>query len=99
MSIWQAILLGLVQGLTEFIPISSTAHLTIAGKLMGLINAEHPEQWTAFMAVIQLGKLVAVIVYFWHDLINIIRGFILTNVALIATAMTSQGRARGSVGW
>jgi len=43
MSMWQAVLLGLIQGLTEFIPISSTAHLTIAGKLMGLISAEHPE--------------------------------------------------------
>ena len=73
MSIWQAILLGLIQGLTEFIPISSTAHLTIAGNMMGLINADKPEEWTAFIAVIQLGTLLAVIAYFWSDIIKIIR--------------------------
>jgi undecaprenyl-diphosphatase len=100
MSIWQAILLGLVQGLTEFIPISSTAHLTIAGKLMGLISAEHPEQWTAFMAVIQLGTLVAVIVYFWHDIVNIIRGFILTNVSLLTRRHVDDSSREGAwLGW
>jgi undecaprenyl-diphosphatase len=83
MSIWQAILLGLVQGLTEFIPISSTAHLTLAGKLMGLIDPNHPDQWTAFIAVIQLGTLIAVIAYFWSDIIQIIRGFITANLAII----------------
>ncbi|HEV8485381.1 MAG TPA: undecaprenyl-diphosphatase UppP [Blastocatellia bacterium] len=100
MSIWQAILLGLIQGLTEFIPISSTAHLTIAGRLMGLISAEHPEQWTAFMAVIQLGTLVAVIVYFWFDIVNIIRGFILTNVALITRKpVDTLSRDGAWLGW
>ena len=100
MSIWQAILLGLIQGLTEFIPISSTAHLTIAGKLMGLITAEHPEQWTAFMAVIQLGTLVAVIVYFRHDILNIIRGFILTTVALITRRQVDDYSREGAwLGW
>jgi undecaprenyl-diphosphatase len=68
MSLIQAIILGLIQGLTEFIPISSTAHLTIAGKLMGLITPESYEHWTAFMAVIQLGTLVAVFVYFHQDI-------------------------------
>ncbi len=68
MNIFQAIILGIIQGLTEFIPISSTAHLTIAGKLMGLIDNTHPEQWTAFMAVIQLGTLAAVLFYFSKEL-------------------------------
>ena len=100
MSIWQAIFLGLIQGLTEFIPVSSTAHLTIAGKLMGLISAEHPEQWTAFMAVIQLGTLVAVIVYFWTDILNIIRGFILTNVALVTRQKVDDSARQGAwLGW
>ncbi|MCB0746780.1 MAG: undecaprenyl-diphosphate phosphatase, partial [Ignavibacteriae bacterium] len=68
MSIIEAIILGIIQGLTEFLPISSTGHLTVAGKLMGLISEEHPEQWTSFIAVIQLGTLLAILIYFWRDL-------------------------------
>lgn len=69
MNPWIAVLLGIVQGATEFLPISSTAHLTLSGKLLGLINPEHPEAWTAFIAVMQLGTLVAVVVYFWRDIV------------------------------
>jgi len=76
MSILQAIILGLIQGLTEFIPVSSTAHLTLAGKVMHLIDPQHPDQWTAFIAVIQLGTLIAVILYFWTDVVAITIGFI-----------------------
>ena len=80
MSLIQAIILGIIQGLTEFIPISSTAHLTIAGKMMGLISPQNPEQWTAFMAVIQLGTLAAVFVYFWNDVVQITRAFFDENL-------------------
>jgi undecaprenyl-diphosphatase len=73
LSLLHAILLGLIQGLTEFLPISSTAHLTLAGKLLGLIDAQNPEAWTSFMAVVQLGTLVAVIWYFYKDLYGIAR--------------------------
>jgi undecaprenyl-diphosphatase len=66
-----AVLLGLIQGLTEFLPISSTAHLTLAGKFMGLVDPQHPEAWTAFIAVMQLGTLAAVLAYFWKDLLRI----------------------------
>lgn len=68
MNVLIAVLLGLIQGLTEFLPISSTAHLTLAGKLLGLIDPQSPETWTAFIAVMQLGTLAAVLVYFWKDL-------------------------------
>lgn len=76
----QAIFLGIIQGLTEFLPISSTGHLTLAGKLMNLISPEYPEHWTAFMAVIQLGTLLAVIVYFWKDLLLIANDFFKENI-------------------
>jgi undecaprenyl-diphosphatase len=76
----QAIILGIIQGLTEFIPISSTAHLTLAGKIMGLINGGDPKAWTAFMAVIQLGTLLAVLVYFWKDIIRIPGAFFKENI-------------------
>jgi undecaprenyl-diphosphatase len=79
MNIIQAIILGIIQGLTEFIPISSTAHLTIAGRFMNLIDPNHPEQWTAFMAVIQLGTLVAVLFYFSNELKTVPVNFIREN--------------------
>lgn len=80
MNFIEAIILGIIQGLTEFLPISSTGHLTVAGKLMGVISVEHPEHWTAFIAVIQLGTLLAVLVYFWNDLWKITIDFLRDNI-------------------
>ena len=80
MSLFEAIILGIVQGISEFLPISSTGHLTLAGKLMSLIDDAHPEQWTAFIAVIQLGTLVSILAYFWKDIINIIAAFFKDNI-------------------
>jgi undecaprenyl-diphosphatase len=71
-SIFSAVLLGLIQGLTEFLPISSTAHLTLAGEALHLVDPLHPELWTEYIAVIQLGTLAAVIVYFWRDIVAMI---------------------------
>ena len=75
MTILQAIILGIVQGLTEFIPISSTAHLVFAARLVGLYDGVEAtlkaEQTTATIAVIQLGTLLAVLIYFARDIINI----------------------------
>jgi len=65
---FEAILLGIVQGLTEFLPISSTAHLTLAGRLLGISVNEDAAAWTAFIAVIQLGTLLAVISFFFREL-------------------------------
>ncbi len=80
MTIIEAILLGIIQGLTEFLPISSTGHLTVAGNFLNLISAEHPEQWTSFIAVIQLGTLLAILIYFWSDLWNITIEFLKENI-------------------
>ena len=97
MSLLEAIFLGIIQGLTEFLPISSTGHLTVAGKLMSLVSVDHPEQWTAFVAIIQLGTLLAVLVYFWKDIISIIRDFIQDN--LIKRVKYSDQKLNSKLGW
>lgn len=74
MELWEAALLGILQGLTEFLPVSSTAHLTITGRALGLIDDARPEEWTAFLAVVQLGTLLAVVGYFRRDLWAMARG-------------------------
>jgi len=97
MTILQAIILGVVQGLTEFIPISSTAHLVFASRLIGLYNGVdatlRAEQTTATIAVIQLGTLLAVLIYFARDIINITTAFVRDHVALLS----GKRRANGSV--
>jgi undecaprenyl-diphosphatase len=67
MNIFQAILLGIIQGLTEFLPISSTAHLRIIPALFGW-----QDPGAAFTAVIQFGTLIAVLIYFYRDILNMI---------------------------
>ncbi len=69
MEIWQAIILGIVEGVTEFLPISSTGHLTIAEELMGL-PIDDPAV-TGFTAVIQVGAIVAVLIYFAKDFLRL----------------------------
>ena len=85
MTILQAIFLGLVQGLTEFIPVSSTAHLVFAARLVNLFGGAdktlQAEQTTATIAVIQLGTLLAVLIYFARDIVNILRAFIGDHIA------------------
>jgi undecaprenyl-diphosphatase len=83
MEYWQAFVLGVVQGLTEFLPISSTAHLKAVPVLLGWRNMEGLpfDAGLSFDAVIQLGSIVAVVSYFWHDLRHIVLG----SVKAIAT--------------
>ena len=88
MTLLQAILLGIVQGLTEFIPISSTAHLVLAGRVMNL--GLTPEQTTASIAVIQLGTLLAVIAYFASDIWNITRAFVHDHFVLLKSGRRDQ---------
>ena len=71
MNWFEAIFLGLVQGLTEFLPISSSAHLRIVGEL--LPGAQYPG--AAFTAITQLGTETAVAVYFWKDIVRIIKSW------------------------
>ncbi|ERT06979.1 undecaprenyl-diphosphatase UppP [Lyngbya aestuarii BL J] len=68
-NVFRAIILGLVQGLTEFIPISSTAHLKVVPVALGW-----GDPGVAFTAVIQLGSIAAVLSYFWNDLTQVTVG-------------------------
>ena len=79
MTFLESIILGIIQGLSEFIPISSTAHLTLAGHFMHLIDETQPEKWTAFIATIQLGTLLAVCVYYAKEIGRIITAFFHEN--------------------
>ena len=71
MNIVQAIILGIIQGLTEFLPISSTAHLRIIPALVGW-----NDPGAAFTAVIQFGTLIAVLIFFYKDIVSITSGVI-----------------------
>ncbi len=85
MTIFQAIILGIVQGLTEFLPVSSSAHLVLVPHFLGW---QIPEAFVfPFDVLVQIGTLVAVVVYYWRDLIDIARGFLagLTNRGLRST--------------
>ncbi|HYG10903.1 MAG TPA: undecaprenyl-diphosphate phosphatase [Pyrinomonadaceae bacterium] len=87
MNILQAIIIGIVQGLTEFIPISSTAHLIFASRALGLYEGVEAtlraEQTTATIAVIQLGTLLAVLIYFAPDIWAITVAFVRDHFALL----------------
>lgn len=91
MQIWHAILLGIVEGITEFLPISSTGHLTIVEKLLGYhINSQ---SITAFTAIIQIGSILAALVYFRRDIIRILRGWI------VGLKDTNQRNVDYKLGW
>jgi undecaprenyl-diphosphatase len=78
MTFFEAILLGLVQGLTEFLPISSSAHVQIAQEIMGLSELTKP-QLTAFIATIQIGTEAAVVIYFFKTIIEILKSWFKTG--------------------
>src|ERR1044072_6903540 len=98
MSLLQAILLGIVQGLTEFIPISSTAHLVLASRVMSLSLT--PQQLTSSIAVIQLGTLIAVLIYFAGDIWKISIAFVRDHVGLISGGQGRKGLSQDAwLGW
>lgn len=70
MNLLHAILLGIVEGITEFLPVSSTGHLTLVEKLLGY-QIDDPGM-TAFTAVIQVGAIIAAIIFFWKDIVAIV---------------------------
>jgi undecaprenyl-diphosphatase len=84
----EAIVLGIAQGLTEFLPVSSTAHLRIVPAFAGW---EDPG--ALFTAVVQLGTMLAVVIYFWRDLVRIVRAWLssLRNPELRSTLDARMG--------
>ena len=103
MTILQAIVLGIVQGLTEFIPVSSTAHLVFAARVVNLYGGAdktlQAEQTTATIAVIQLGTLLAVLVYFSRDIVNILRAFVGDHVAWLSGRSELKLSKDAWLGW
>jgi undecaprenyl-diphosphatase len=75
---FEALVLGLVQGLTEFLPISSSAHLSIVGQLLGT-----SDPGAAFTAIIQIGTELAVVVFFRKDIVRIIKSWFLALIGRI----------------
>ncbi len=89
---WQSIILGIVEGVTEFLPVSSTGHLTVTEKLMGM-RIDDPTV-TAYTAIIQVGAMAAAVVYFWGDIARI-------TVAWLAGLRSSDARQNPDyqMGW
>ncbi|MCH7232683.1 undecaprenyl-diphosphate phosphatase [Glycomyces sp. L485] len=73
MDIWQAIILGIVQGITEYLPISSTGHVAVVANWIGLDPSA--ESMIAFSAVTQSGAIIAVLTYFFKDIVRIVKGW------------------------
>ena len=74
MTYFQSVVLGIIQGLTEFIPVSSTAHLLIGQSLLGIPAGD---KIFSFNVIIQLGTVLAMLIFFWKDLFHIVRAFFL----------------------
>ncbi len=84
MHIFQSIILGVVEGVTEFLPISSTGHMILAGKIMGMTSDEFLK---SFEIIIQLGAIFAVVILYWKKLFLNSKIFLRLCVAFIPTAV------------
>lgn len=96
MNFFDAIILGIIQGLTEFLPISSSAHVQIASQLLGLDQMSRP-QLTAFIATIQLGTEAAVLIYFFRDIVRIVRAWF--GSLFSGSKQNDAAKADAKLGW
>jgi undecaprenyl-diphosphatase len=76
MQIWQAIILGLVEGITEYLPVSSTGHLILASHALGLHRGESAEAVKAFEVIIQAGAILAVVGLYWPRFLQMLAGLL-----------------------
>lgn len=83
MEFFQTIILGIVEGLTEFLPISSTGHLILVGRWFQMPSTEF---WKSFNIAIQLGAILAVVIMYWKRFLNIRDVFLKVVVAFLPTA-------------
>lgn len=96
MNPFEAVILGFIQGLTEFLPISSSGHVQIAEQLLGIANMPKP-QLTAFIATIQLGTEAAVLIYFWKDIVRIISSWF--RQLFRKNSSSSEQQRNAKLGW
>lgn len=90
--LWKAIVFGIVEGITEWLPVSSTGHMILLNEFLTLNVSE--EFWSMFLVVIQLGAIFAVVVLFWGK----IWPFALAGSAADASGRTKTGRRRAETG-
>jgi undecaprenyl-diphosphatase len=97
MTVFQAFLLGIIQGLTEFIPVSSTAHLLIGQRLLGL---PADDAMFSFLVIVQLGTLVSLFAFYWKDLLSIASStFQVTRSMLTKPRDTWNLKSETFLGW
>lgn len=90
----EAIIMGLVQGLTEFLPISSSAHLRVVGELIGA-----GDPGAGFTAITQIGTETAVLIYFWNDIVRIIRSWWLSLPFISSARRVPSSDPDARMGW
>jgi undecaprenyl-diphosphatase len=95
MNIFQSFLLGILQGLTEFIPVSSTAHLLIGQKFLGIPSSD---AMFSFLVLVQLGTILSLIVYFWKDLWRILVAT-LSSINYLLRPDTNKLNLDARLGW
>ena len=95
MTLLQSFILGIIQGLTEFLPVSSTAHLLIAQHLFGIAASELT---FSFLVIVQLGTILSLLIYYGKDIWKIIRGVVASIPGLFRRERAEVGMDT-RIGW